>query len=80
MMKLKEAIDVIFSHNELVALWKAEDKDHDIKIWSGMAHQLPDTYLEKSGWRIFGLIPEKISEADYINIRLGGVGNEQNQD
>lgn len=71
MMKLKEAIDVIFSHNELVALWKSEDKDHDIKIWSGMAHQLPDIYLEKSAWMIFGLIPEKISEADYINIRLG---------
>lgn len=69
-MTLQEAIDTIFSHNEIVALWEKEDSDHHKKVWSGMAHQIPSQYLSTIGFKIFGLITDKISESDTINIKL----------
>ena len=35
-LKIREAIDLIFSHNEVVALWADEDKDHFCIVWEGM--------------------------------------------
>lgn len=68
-MTLNDAIDTVFSHNEIVSIWKHE-REYDILLWHGMAHEIPKEYLSHNNWRIFGTIPEKISSADTINIRL----------
>lgn len=71
-MKVKEAIDKIFSHNEIVSLWKTDEVDanYSNRVWKGMAWDIPDKYLECDDWKIFGTIPESIIEADIINIHL----------
>lgn len=73
-LKVKDCLDYIFSHNELVAIWTmAEDEDHITckqMLWSGMAHSIPVDYLDKTFIRIFGTIPEEIYQADTINILI----------
>ena len=71
-MKIKEAIDTIFSHNEVVAIWEESPNDHRIDElkWHGMAHKIPHEYLVKENWRIFGVITDEIRESDRINIRI----------
>lgn len=69
-MRIKDAIDNIFSHNEIVAIWEREYKFYDKLVWQGMAWDMPKKYKEIEKWRIFGLIPENIDEADHINILI----------
>ena len=71
-MKLGEAIDSIFSHNEIIALWEIDklDKNYSNRIWKGMAWDIPDKYRDCKNWRIFGAIPDSIFDADILNIRL----------
>lgn len=71
-MKLRKAVDLIFSHNEIIALWEIDksDKNYSNRIWKGMAWDIPDKYLDCKNWRIFGTIPESIADADILNIRL----------
>lgn len=71
-MKLKEAVDLIFSHNEIIALWEIDksDKSYSNRVWKGMAWDIPNKYLDCNNWRIFGTIPESIVDADILNIRL----------
>lgn len=66
---LREIVDTIFSHNELIALWH-NSKRNDCKklIWEGEAWAIPDEYLDFKFDRIFGSIPENIFDADKINI------------
>lgn len=68
--KVGEAIDKLFSHNEFIALWydKLNDKDHSYLLWKGMAHQLPKEYGEQRILKFKGIIPERFSEADTINL------------
>jgi len=69
-MKLSKAIDVIFSHNEIIAVWeKINEREHEMK-WRGMAWDLPEKYKNIKNWKIFGVIPESIDEADTINIKV----------
>ena len=69
-MKLSKAIDVIFSHNEIIAIWeKINEQEYEMK-WRGMGWELPDKYKNIANWQIFGVIPESIDEADTINIRV----------
>lgn len=70
-MKLKDTIDKIFSHNEVLAIWRKDDDRRDICEWTGMAWQLPYHYKDVENWKIFGVIPDSIYEADKINIRVG---------
>lgn len=77
MLKIREAIDLIFSHNEAVALWADEDKEHFCIVWEGMAWDMPEKYLDIDNWRIFGLIPESIDVADTINIHIKDGGDSE---
>lgn len=68
---INNAIDVIFSHNSRVAIWKYDEKTREsTRIWLGMAWELPKEYRYIVAWKIFGVIPESIGDADIINIRI----------
>lgn len=71
--EVKDIIDTIISHNEIVALWveeQTEDVRYDKQIWRGMAWDVPKVYKECKFIKIFGTVPESIVEADTINIRI----------
>lgn len=69
-MKLSEAIDTIFSHNEIIAVWeRVNEREHKMK-WRGMGWELPDKYKNIKDWKVFGVVPETINEADTINIKV----------
>lgn len=67
---VKSLVDLIFSHNEIVAIWEKEDSHHDKLVWKGMGWEIPIQYEKAMVDRIFGCIPESIFDADTINIRL----------
>lgn len=70
--KLHETVDKFFSHNEVVALWKEEKGEisyHKL-LWRGMAWDIPKEYKTCKFVKIFGTIPESITEADTINIEV----------
>lgn len=69
-MKIEDAVDVIFSHNEVVAIWRKDGDRRDICEWTGMAWRLPYWYRSVENWKIFGVIPDSICDADRINIRV----------
>lgn len=71
-MKLVDAIDNIFSHNEIIFIWEKTDEYSSTLMWHGMAWELPEQYRNVEGWRIFGVIPNSIVEADVINIKIMG--------
>lgn len=63
-MKLSDAIDVIFSHNNCVNIWipDKEDPHSSILAWDGMAHKIPQEYLDSKDW--------VIEKSDHINIEI----------
>ena len=63
-------IEKIISHNEIVSIWEPLDKSASTEIWHGMAHEIPDSILNLIFDRIFGVIPEYITQADTINILI----------
>lgn len=68
--EIKSAIDTMFSHNEIIALWyesKTDDRGYRL-IYRGEAWATPDEYLCLEMIKFFGCIPEHIYEADVINI------------
>lgn len=71
-LELQDAIGLIFSHNEEIALYRPDPSgEHvSVEIWRGMAHQLPEEYSNVQNWRIFGLIHETLDESCIINIQL----------
>ena len=69
--KVKDIIDTIISHNEVVALWIEEtDMRYDKRIWRGMAWEIPKQYMDCKFEKIFGTVPRSIVEADTVNIRI----------
>ena len=70
-IKLKNAIDRIFSHNSIIAIWE-DNGNYDTLLWKGMAWDLPNEYYRCRKWIIFGTVPESIDNADTINIRIWG--------
>lgn len=67
-----DLVDKIFSHNEVVALWKEEKGEisyHKL-LWRGMAWDIPEEYKTCKFVKIFGTIPESITEADTVNIEI----------
>ena len=71
--EVKDIIDTIISHNEIVALWveeETEDVRYDKQIWRGMAWDIPNSLKGCRFIKIFGTVPESIAEADTINIRI----------
>ena len=63
-------IDKIISHNEIVSIWKPLDSSASKEIWHGMAHEMPGSIMNLPFDRIFGTIPESITQADTINILI----------
>lgn len=64
------AVDVLFSHNEIVALWHEQGEERGTKylLWRGMAWDIPKQYKTMPVIRFFGTIPQRFSESDTINI------------
>ena len=71
-MLVKDIVDNIISHNEIVAIW-CVDIDENLYhrcLWRGMAWQIPEEYGNMTFSKIFGCIPESIMQADTINIEV----------
>lgn len=68
-MTLKSMIDIVFSHNELVRIWLIKENWYDYAMWDGMAHDIPERYLNREA-SIFGVYGAGKEYSDYINIRL----------
>ena len=69
-MKLKNAINKLFGHNEIIALWFETDQQYKVLLWRGEAWKLPKEYEKLRIARFFGTIPQSICEADTINILI----------
>ena len=70
-MKLGKAIDKIFSHNNIIAIYKDNSTDHEsVMIWRGEAWRMPPMYRDERHWMIFGAVAESLWESDTINIRI----------
>ena len=71
--KVKDLIDAIISHNEIVGIWeRRKDKEgrYHILLWKGMAWDIPEEYLDRTFLNIFGIVPESITEVDTVNISV----------
>ena len=71
--KVKDLIDAIISHNEIVGIWerrKNKEGRYHALLWKGMAWDIPEEYLDRTFLKIFGTVPESIAEADTINIAV----------
>ena len=67
--KVKDIIDTIISHNSIVSLYV--DIGHKSKqVWHGMAHRLPEEYLNREFVKIFGAIADGINTSDTIRIMI----------
>ena len=67
-MRVGKSIDKLIDHNEVIALWYETDKNFKVMFWRGMAWALPKNYHKYQIKRIFGTIPQSITESDTINI------------
>lgn len=71
--KVKNLIDRVIGHNEIVAIWerrKNKEGRYHILLWRGMAWEIPEEYLNRTFLKIFGTVPEKIGETDTVNIAV----------
>lgn len=67
--KVSDIIDTIISHNSTVSLYV--DIGHSSReVWHGMAHRLPEEYLNREFVRIFGAIADGINTSDTIRILI----------
>lgn len=64
-IKLKDANDLLYSHNSIIALWAGNER-----IWIGEAWTLPDEYQDLHIMKFFGTVADKIWESDTINITV----------
>lgn len=70
---VKDLIDRVISHNEIVAIWerrKNKEGRYDVLLWRGMAWDIPKEYLDRTFLKIFGTVPESITEVDTVNIAV----------
>ena len=71
--KVKNLIDTIISHNEIVGIWerrKNKEGGYHALLWKGMAWDIPEEYLDRTFLKIFGTVPESITEVDTVNIAV----------
>lgn len=68
-LKIREMIDWIFSHNELVTIWQDCDRRYSVKVWEGEAWRIPPRFAMCRGL-IVGIIREGVENMDYINIKI----------
>lgn len=55
-IRVADCIDTLFSHNEIVELHE-EDAAGYLRIWRGVAYQIPAEYLDLRLVRFFGPLP-----------------------
>lgn len=69
---VNDVVDKLFSHNELISLWREvkEDTTYHKRIWYGMAWDVPSELKGCKFVKVFGTIPESIAHADIINIEV----------
>lgn len=69
---VNDAVDKLFSHNELISLWTEEKEEisYHKRIWYGMAWDIPNELKKCKFVKIFGTIPQSIVHADLINIEV----------
>lgn len=70
---VKDLIDKVIDHNEIVAIWerrKSKEGRYSVLLWRGMAWDIPEEYLDRTFLKIFGTVPESITEADTVNIAV----------
>lgn len=69
--KLKNTIDVIFSHNEIVTLMCDGVDENGVRcclhFWHGMAWNIPKEYLELPFVKIHGVVSDK-SDTLYVEV------------
>lgn len=72
-MSIESTVDKLFSHNEIISLWR-KVKENGVscrkRIWYGMAWDIPEELKKCTFVKIFGTIPESIVHADIINIEV----------
>ena len=72
-MSIESTVDKLFSHNEIISLWR-KVKENGVschkRIWYGMAWDIPEKLKNCKFVKIFGTIPESIAHADIINIEV----------
>ena len=68
--KVGDVVDKLFSHNEIISLWVEVKEEIIFKrlIWNGMAWNIPENLKQCNFEKIFGTIPQQITQADVINI------------
>ena len=69
-IKLKDATNLLYEHNELINLWYKSDNYRNgyTKLWSGEAWALPDEYSNLNLLKFIGIISDSIYHSDHINI------------
>lgn len=68
--KLDEAIDVLFSHNSVIALWYSPANEGTVRLWRGEAWALPDEYRNLLIMEFFGAVADTVLESDTINMMV----------
>lgn len=65
-----QLIDVVFSHNSRVCITVEDENDRNYSksIFQGMGWEIPDTIQELKCKRIYGCIPENITDSDVLYI------------
>lgn len=71
-LKVKDIIDTIISHNEIICLWVEDEVDPHFskQLWRGSAHKLPKEYSEYRFLSISGVCAESLYQSDTININV----------
>lgn len=73
-MQMGDAIDVMFSHNDVISLWFQHPNDekgcYRCFYENKMAWSIPDFYKDMRVIKILGLLPEKAFNADTINLLI----------
>ena len=69
--KICDAIDKLFSHNSRIQLWNntiEDDRPIYKLLWKGMAWNIPDVLRDLKILKFEDIMPDKITDADCINL------------
>lgn len=71
-LRVKDLIYNIIDHNSVISLWENdhENTHYNKLLWKGMAHSIPEDFLERKFKRVFSSVPETILEGDMINVEV----------
>ena len=76
---LNDAIDNVISHNSIVNVWEPSTTDDgvscNLKIYSGMAHAIPDEIKNREILRIKDIVPDDGEDGSAINILVADSKN-----